>query len=190
MNPQVHRSLLSGTAFRPFSTGINKGHSYDDENIKLDEAAKQRMIEREKAVFNSLSEKEKQYYQAYRLSLIKSMEEAFNDNKNWWNKIATMTDDEIETLPNEYIRKFGSFIIRYNEMQQVSHVDVNKSLNGMYDQVKKLDALETQADKDYKQAIKDRAIAADLSFQYEQTGYMQRQPRLDLKKHVGNYNYE
>ena len=118
------------------------------------------------------------------------MEESFNDKKNWWNKITTMTDDEIETLPNEYIRKFGSFIIRHQEMQQVAKLNVNKELDGMYDQVKHLDKLETQEEKDYKQAIKEKAIAADLSYKYEQTGYMQRQPRLDLKKHVGNYNYE
>lgn len=33
-------------------------------------------------------------------------------------------------------------------------------------------------------------IVADTSYQYELEGYMKRQPRLDLKKHVGNYNYE
>jgi len=102
------------------------------------------------------------------------MEESFNDKKNWWNKITTMTDDEIETLPNEYIRKFGSFIIRHQEMQQVAKLNVNKELDGMYDQVKHLDKLETQEEKDYKQAIKEKAIAADLSYKYEQTGYMQR----------------
>ena len=118
------------------------------------------------------------------------MEESWKDNKNWWNKITTMTEDEIETLPNEYIRKFGSFLIRYSEMQQIAHTDVNKSLGGMHEQVKNLDALETQDEKDHMQALKERAIAADSSYQYEQTGYMQRQPRLDLKKHVGNYNYE
>ena len=56
--------------------------------------------------------------------------------------------------------------------------------------MKKLEALETQEEKDLKQAIKEKAIVADSSHQYEQTGYMKRQPRLDLKKHVGNYNYE
>ena len=127
----VQRSLLM--PMRMFSSGINKGHNYNDDQVKFDEAAKQRILEREKAVFNSLSEKEKQYFQAYRLSLIKSMEESWKDNKNWWNRITTMTDDEIETLPNEYIRKFGSFIIRHEEMQKIAHVEVNKSLDGMYD---------------------------------------------------------
>jgi hypothetical protein len=29
-----------------------------------------------------------------------------------------------------------------------------------------------------------------MSYQYELEGYMKRQPRVDLKKDVGNYNYE
>ena len=141
LNPKVHRSLFSSMPLRMFSSSPpnNKGHPYNDEQVNFDEATKQRMLERERAVYNSLPEKEKQYFQAYRLALVKSMEESWNDPKNWWNKFSTMTDDEIETLPNEYIRKFGSFIIRYQEMQQVAHIDVNQSLNGMYDQVKKLD---------------------------------------------------
>jgi hypothetical protein len=111
--------------FSSTSPPNNKGHPYNDETVNFDEATKQRMLEKERALFNSLSDKEKQYYQAQRLALVKSMEEAWKDNKNWWNKIHTMTDDEIETLPNEYIRKFGSFMIRYQEMQQVAHTDVN-----------------------------------------------------------------
>jgi len=43
---------------RNFSSGINKGHNYNDDQANFDEAAKQRILEREKAVFNSLSEKE------------------------------------------------------------------------------------------------------------------------------------
>ena len=151
----VHRTLTSSLMMRGFSSsGINKGHNYNDETVDFDENIKKRIIEREKAVYDSLSEKEKQYFQAYRLSLVKTMEESWKDNKNWWNKIATMTDDEIETLPNEYIRKFGSFIIRFEEMQQVAHTEVNKSLGGMHDQVKNLEALETQQEKDYNQALK------------------------------------
>jgi hypothetical protein len=165
---------MVAASMRTFSSGINKGHNYQDEGIPVDEELKKRIIEREKALFNSLSEKEQQYYQAYRLSLVKTMEESWKDNKNWWNKITTMTEDEIETLPNEYIRKFGSFLIRYSEMQQVAHTDLNKKLGGMYAQVKNLDALETQEEKDSKQALKERAIAANQSYQYEQTGYMQR----------------
>ena len=87
---------------------------------------KNKILERERQHFNSLSDKEKHYYQAFRLSLIKSMEETWNDKNNWWNRVQTMTTEEIETLPNEYVRKFGSFIIRHQEMQQEAHVEVSR----------------------------------------------------------------
>ena len=101
------------------------------------------MLERERAHFDSLSDKERQYYQAFRLSLVKSIEETWRDKNNWWNRVQTMTQEEIEALPNEYIRKFGTFIIRAKEMQQEAHTEVNKDLNNMYANVKNLDQVLT-----------------------------------------------
>ena len=66
------------------------------------------------------------------------MEETWKDNKNWWNKVVNMTEDEIDTLPNEYIRKFGSFIFRVQEMKLNATQQVNKELDGMYDKVQNL----------------------------------------------------
>jgi len=43
---------------------------------------------------------------------------------------------------------------------------------------------------DADKAAKDVKLNADTSYKYELEGYMKRQPRLDLKKSVGNYNYE
>jgi hypothetical protein len=43
---------------RTFSSGINKGHNYQDDSIPVDEELKKRIIDREKALFNSLSEKD------------------------------------------------------------------------------------------------------------------------------------
>jgi hypothetical protein len=53
-----------------------------------------------------------------------------------------------------------------------------------------MDKLLTNEEKEAEQALKEKAIAADSKWKYELTGYMQRQPRLDIKKQVGNYNYE
>lgn len=148
------------------------------------------MLERERAHFDSLSDKERQYYQAFRLSLVKSIEETWRDKNNWWNRVQTMTQEEIEALPNEYIRKFGTFIIRAKEMQQEAHTEVNKDLNNMYANVKNLDQVLTNEEVQVKQAIKEKHLQADTSYQYELEGYLKRQPRLDLAKTVGNYNYE
>jgi hypothetical protein len=58
LTSKVNRSMMATTSMRNFSSGINKGHNYNDDQANFDEAAKQRILEREKAVFNSLSEKE------------------------------------------------------------------------------------------------------------------------------------
>ena len=84
-------ALYSLAAMRGFST-INKGHGYNDEEINQREEVKNRILERERQHFATLSDKEKQYYQAYRLSLIKSLEESWKDKNNWWNKVGTMTE--------------------------------------------------------------------------------------------------
>lgn len=60
----------------------------------------------------------------------------------------------------------------------------------MYTNVKDIDHLKTQDEIDFEAVDKERKLKADLSYQYELEGYMKRQPRLDLKKTVGNYNYE
>jgi hypothetical protein len=38
--------------------------------------------------------------------------------------------------------------------------------------------------------LKEKQLLEDIGYQYEREGYLKRQPRLDLKKDVGNYNYE
>ena len=120
---------------RGFGSGINPGHGYNDEEIKVNEKQKTQMIEAERKHFESLSEKEKTYYKAFRMSLIKSMEETWSGKTNWWNRVQTMTEDEIENLPNEYVKKFGSFIIRHQEMQQEAHVEVSRDLEQMYSKI-------------------------------------------------------
>jgi hypothetical protein len=60
-------------------------------HIPVNEEVKQRILEKERAHFNSLPEKDRLYYQAFRQALIKSTEESWNDKNNWWNKISTMS---------------------------------------------------------------------------------------------------
>jgi hypothetical protein len=119
--------------------------------------------------------------------LIKSIEESWAGKNNWWNKVAQMTEEDIDMLPNEYLRKFGTFIVKTEEMQKIAHEEVNKR-RPEYQQG--LEKVKTQSELDHDERDKQRAIRADLSYQYELEGYMKRQPRVDLKKDVGNYNYE
>lgn len=74
-------------------------------------------------------------------------------------------------------------------MQKISQMEINKDM-GIYQQVKTLDKLRTQEELDTEEIARQKHLKADTSYQYQLEGYLKRQPRLDLKKSVGNYNYE
>ena len=100
-----------------------------------------------------------------------------------------MSQEEIEALPNEYIRKFGTFIFRVEEIQKEARTEINKDASH-FEQIKRLDRLQTNEEKELDRARDERFQEEDTSYQYELEGYLKRQPRLDLKEKVGNYNYE
>ena len=97
---------------RIFSTSNNNNGIRTPEEF---EETRKEILAKERAHFESLSEKDKAYFQAYRLSLIKSMEAAWADKTNWFNKVQEMTQDEIEALPKEYLRRFGTYIVKARE---------------------------------------------------------------------------
>lgn len=99
-----------------------------------------------------------------------------------------MTEEQLDALPNEYIKKFGTFIFKAEEMQAIAHDEINKDLD-MYKQIKGLRKLKTQAEIDAEHALMEKQLKADTSFQYELENYMKRQPRIDFKE-LGNYNFE
>lgn len=100
-----------------------------------------------------------------------------------------MKEEEIDVLPNEYIKKFGSYIHKAREMNLITKTQHNQeNLNGWYDQVKNIDRLFTHEELETIEMKKEKQRLADTSYQYELKDYMKRQPRLDLSSY--NYNYE
>ena len=49
--------------------------------------------------------------------MVRRIEEYWFDPKNWWNKIKTMSENEIDLLPDSYLFKFGTFLIKTQENQ-------------------------------------------------------------------------
>ena len=86
-------------------------------NDEIDEKTK-KFIEEEKELFNNLTEKQKTFYHAMNLNLLKRYEEFQTDPTLWWNKLAQMTFEEKSMLPSHYIKKFGSFYIKLQENLQ------------------------------------------------------------------------
>ena len=53
-----------------------------------EEQKREAFLQKERAHFESLSDKEKVFYKAYRFALLKKVEESWVDKNNWWNKVA------------------------------------------------------------------------------------------------------
>ena len=123
--------------------------------------------------------------------MISSLKESYyKDKKTWWNKLPTLDEDQLDQLPYEYIKKFGSFMNKAKEIQDEVHLEINKSADSMYQQVKKLNALQTNEEK---KDIEDRHnffkndLVGDVAFKYTKENYLLRQPRIDLTRY--NYNH-
>ena len=53
-----------------------------------------------------------------------------------------MSEDELEVLPTEFIKKFGSFMIKVDNHARETHTDFNKSFT-WYDEVKHMNRILT-----------------------------------------------
>jgi hypothetical protein len=67
--------------------GIRIDSHLDDQYSKIKEESK--------AFFDKLSDKEKKYFIAYRLQMLKTTDEVINDSKVWWNKLREMPEEDI-----------------------------------------------------------------------------------------------
>ena len=63
-----------------------------------------------------------------------------------------MSQEEMDTLPNEYVRKYGTFILKAQDMQKEARTEINQDVGDMYAQIKDLDRLLTQDEIEYKKA--------------------------------------
>jgi len=52
-----------------------------------------------------------------------------------------MTEEELDQLPSEIIKKYGTFVIKTEEMQGESRVEENYSISEYADQIKNLKKL-------------------------------------------------
>ena len=95
------------------------------------------------------------------------------DNNLWWNKIKTMSEEELNVLPESFVMKFGSFLHRIRENRMLMHLEKNKYLD-MYHTVKNLDQIQSNEERQLIEEEKDKLREGDTSYKYEKEGYMKR----------------
>ena len=114
-------------------------------------------------------------------------EDSWKDPKAWWNKLSTLTEQEIDLLPNHLMWKYGGRLHRIQEVEAMANLERNtKDPNFKSIDVRR--NLQTNEELEAHSKVVDMHLEGDTSFKYDAEGYMNRQPRVDFKGK--NYNFE
>jgi hypothetical protein len=54
------------------------------------------------------------------------------DETTWWNKLKNMTEDEMDMMPYGFIKKYGTFMLKIKENQEIQHLDSNREFKGRW----------------------------------------------------------
>ena len=151
------------------------------------------MMEDEVAAFKAhTSQKQRDIMAAERLATLRMQEDYLNDPQSWWNKLQTLTEDEMKLMPMGFIKKYGSYITNLQRYDREFHMEENKEIYGYFNQIKNLKKLQTDEEKalmleEFKAAyVPDVVSMQDL--EREKGDYMKRQPR--VKPSELSYNFE
>ena len=55
------------------------------------------------------------------------MDDVAKDKSTWWGRIESMSQDDMENLPDDVLKKYSSFIIKQEEMQMEMQLEENKN---------------------------------------------------------------
>ena len=59
----------------------------------------------------------------------------------WWNRLKTMSAEELDLLPFGFLKKYGTFLMAIDDFQRELKTDVSMAREGRYGHVKDLDLL-------------------------------------------------
>ena len=148
-------------------------------------------IQKQKDDFeNTLDEREKAFARANRLAILQLKKEQGADETLWWNKLASMSENDLDLMPFSFIKKYGSFINKIEEYQKMQILEENQNFDNRWDQVKNLKALQTNEEKvDQEKFIEEHLTEVQNNRDnYIVENYMKREPRVNLQKR--NFNFE
>lgn len=108
----------------------------------------------------------------------------------WWNRVATLTEDEMELMPYGFVKKFGTFADQVGRNELESKTDVSKAYKNRWDEVRSMKRLLTNEEKEEIETFKDYNLDNGVNNpdDYDHSGYMMRQPRMELRNK--NFNFE
>ena len=85
-----------------------------------------------------LTERQQTMMKADRLALIELRREDAHNPKYWWNKIRSMTDDEMELLPFNWLKKYGTFVKKLEEHETLQKEAESRNFEDRWERSKNL----------------------------------------------------
>ena len=79
--------------------------------------------------------------------MLEMQKRSIEDKKAWWNKLKTMSEQEMKLMPYGFLKKYGSMLHFMRRMEQEAHVSENKEYRDYYSQVKNLNKLLVDEEK-------------------------------------------
>jgi len=108
------------------------------------EGLSEEFIAREKELFQkNVDKRQKALLNARRLAMAELDTDPKYNERLWWNKIRTMSDEEADMLPFGFTMKYGTFLNKIFENQQVTAVEESRAFEGRYGKLRELDKLLT-----------------------------------------------
>ena len=98
------------------------------------------------------SKREQVYLKADRMALNEIKTEVWAEENNWWNRLKTMSERDIDLMPMGFIKKYGSFFNHMRDVDNMVKTDESRYYMGRWNEVKNLNKLLTNNEKDEIQA--------------------------------------
>ena len=122
-----------------------------------------KFVEEEKKVFQErTTQRQKDIAAAARLAALRLEKDEYDNPNNWWNRLQNMSKEEIELLPEGFIKKYGSFVTNLQRYDREFHMEENKSIKDYFKQIKHLKKLLTDEEKELMRKEFERAYEPDV----------------------------
>jgi hypothetical protein len=73
--------------------------------------------------------------QAERKAFLEMAKQRGTDQSLWWNKCATMTEEEADILPLAWVKKYGAYYRKIDENNQLNRYEENWNYEGRGKQI-------------------------------------------------------
>lgn len=87
------------------------------------------------------------FLRADRLAYLKIQADQNASEDLWWNRLKNMSEQEIDLLPFGFLKKYGTFIMAFEDYKREVKTDESMAREGRYAQIENLDRLLTNAEK-------------------------------------------